>query len=85
MISAAQGVVRRIDDLGRVVIPSEYRKVLGIQLGDHLDMTLEGTGIVLRRIEPSCVFCQSFDGLKPFMKRPICTECRRRIATGEGA
>jgi AbrB family transcriptional regulator, transcriptional pleiotropic regulator of transition state genes len=83
-LSACRGVIRRIDEVGRVVIPSEYRKVLGINLGDHLDMTLDGSGIVLRRIESACIFCAAIDELTRFSNRAVCASCRRRLQTGEG-
>jgi AbrB family transcriptional regulator, transcriptional pleiotropic regulator of transition state genes len=83
-VSASRGVIRRIDEVGRVVIPAEYRKVLGINLGDHLDMTLDGSGIVLRRIEAACIFCAAIDELTRFSNRAVCATCRRRLQTGEG-
>lgn len=72
-------MARRIDDLGRVVIPKEYRNVFGIRNGDLLDMTLEGDGIVLRRLESSCVFCTGTEGLAPFRGRLVCGSCRGEL------
>jgi AbrB family transcriptional regulator, transcriptional pleiotropic regulator of transition state genes len=80
ILDAVKGVARKIDDLGRVVIPSEYRKVLGIKLGDHLDMTLDGAGITLRRIEAACIFCANPNDLQEFRSRPVCGSCRAELA-----
>jgi AbrB family transcriptional regulator, transcriptional pleiotropic regulator of transition state genes len=70
-----QGIARRIDDLGRIVIPKEYRRIFGIEVGDHLDMTLAGDGIMVRKVQHSCVFCGSQDDLGMFRNRLICGEC----------
>jgi AbrB family transcriptional regulator, transcriptional pleiotropic regulator of transition state genes len=71
----ARGIARRIDHLGRIVIPSEYRKVFGIEVGDLLDMTIEGDGVVVRRLERSCVFCRSLDDLGMFKGKLLCQSC----------
>ncbi len=71
----ARGIARRIDHLGRIVIPSEYRKVFGIEIGDLLDMTIEGDGVVVRRLERSCVFCRSLDDLGMFKGKLLCQSC----------
>jgi AbrB family transcriptional regulator, transcriptional pleiotropic regulator of transition state genes len=71
----ARGIARRIDHLGRIVIPSEYRKVFGIEIGDLLDMTIEGDAVAVRRLERSCVFCQSLDDLGMFRGKLVCQGC----------
>ncbi len=83
-LTAAKGVARKIDDLGRLVIPSEYRKVLGIKLGDYLDMTLEGNALVLKRLESSCVFCASMDDLTTFRSRTVCKPCTSDLTKQQG-
>ena len=82
-IEGARGVARRIDHLGRVVIPSEYRKVFGIENGDLLDMTIEGDGVVVRRLERSCVFCRSLDDLGMFKGKLLCDSCLTALRGGQ--
>ena len=69
------GIARRIDDLGRLVIPKEYRKIFGIEVGDLLDMTLSGDAIVVRKVQHACVFCASQDDLGMFKDRFVCGTC----------
>jgi AbrB family looped-hinge helix DNA binding protein len=79
----AKGVARRIDDLGRVVIPSEFRKAFGIAHGEILDMTIEGDAIVLRRIASGCALCGGTGGGTgggegtgvDWHGRPLCGTC----------
>jgi AbrB family transcriptional regulator, transcriptional pleiotropic regulator of transition state genes len=71
----AKGVARRIDGLGRVVVPMAYRKVFGIRDGDLLDLTLEGDGIVMRKLASRCVFCGSSDELGMFKSGLVCAPC----------
>ena len=53
------GIVRRIDNLGRVTLPIELRRNLDVDCGDPLEIYTEGASIVLRKHEPNCVFCGS--------------------------
>lgn len=75
----ARGIARRIDHLGRIVIPSEYRKVFGIETGDLLDMTIEGDAVLVRRLERSCVFCHSLDDLGMFKGKLVCLSCHSAL------
>ena len=75
----ARGIARRIDHLGRIVIPSEYRKVFGIETGDLLDMTIEGDAVLVRRLERSCVFCHSLDDLGMFKGKLVCHSCHTAL------
>ncbi len=73
-------MVRKIDDLGRVVVPAETRRLFNIHEGDALAITVENGGIVLRKLEASCAFCGSSDDLKSFKDRGVCAECRTALA-----
>ena len=69
------GIVRRLDDLGRVVPPMEMRRALDIEDRDALEFTLEGDAIVIRKYTPSCVFCFSGEEFVEFKGRRICRRC----------
>jgi AbrB family transcriptional regulator, transcriptional pleiotropic regulator of transition state genes len=77
----AQGIARRIDHLGRVVLPSEFRKVFGIREGDLLDMTIEGDGLHIRKLDRSCVFCESTIELGMFRGKFVCRECHEALGS----
>ena len=68
-------IVRKMDDLGRVVVPAETRRLFNIHEGDELSITNEKGGIVLRKLEASCIFCASTDDVSPFKDRGICAAC----------
>jgi transcriptional pleiotropic regulator of transition state genes len=72
-------IVRKIDDLGRVVVPAETRRLFNIHDGDELAITVENGGIVLRKLEASCIFCGSTQGVEPFKDRGVCAECREGL------
>jgi AbrB family transcriptional regulator, transcriptional pleiotropic regulator of transition state genes len=70
------GVVRRIDHLGRIVIPMELRRTLGIAEKDGLEIFINGDQIVLRKYEPGCVLCGAMDHVKPHKSgKMVCAEC----------
>ncbi len=79
---SVHGIVRRIDELGRLVIPKEYRKIFGIDVGDQLDMTLSGDGILIRKVQHACVFCGSQDDLGMFRNRLVCAACVAALRVG---
>lgn len=73
-------MVRKIDDLGRVVVPAETRRLFNIHEGDELAITVENGGIVLRKLESSCVFCESTIGVENFEGRGVCLDCRTKLS-----
>ena len=74
MLSAI-GTARRIDALGRVVVPAEIRKLLGLSVGDLLDIHLADGKIVMGRIEHRCTFCGTDVDLRVFRERLVCDTC----------
>ncbi|MGI9667193.1 MAG: AbrB/MazE/SpoVT family DNA-binding domain-containing protein [Acidimicrobiia bacterium] len=74
-------MVRKIDDLGRVVVPAETRRLFNIHEGDELAITVENGGIVLRKLEATCVFCEATEKLENFEGRGICDDCRIRLSS----
>ncbi len=71
----ATGIVRKIDELGRLVLPIELRRSLGIEEKDSLEIYVDGDGIVLRKYQPGCVICGSVNKLAYVSGTPICQEC----------
>ena len=76
----ARGIVRRIDDLGRIVIPKEMCRTLHIQAGDSLEIRLDGKRVVILKKEDSCTFCGGRNGLVTFDDRQVCADCRKALA-----
>jgi len=74
------GIVRKVDELGRVVIPIELRRTLGIEVKDALEIYVDGEKIILKKYEPACIFCGNADDVKLYMGRNICRECIEKMA-----
>ena len=79
------GMTRRIDALGRIVVPAELRRVLEIGVGDLLDIRVENGHVVLAKVEKACIFCGSDESLRPYRDKVVCDGCVERLATGYGA
>jgi transcriptional pleiotropic regulator of transition state genes len=71
----ATGIVRRVDELGRVVIPIELRRNLGIGEKDGLEIFVEAERIILRKYEPCCVFCGNAEKITHFKGKNVCDSC----------
>ncbi len=71
----ATGVVRKIDGLGRIVIPMEIRNKLNISDNDPLEIHVEGTSIVIKRSEPDCTFCGGSKNVIEYKGKNICEKC----------
>jgi transcriptional pleiotropic regulator of transition state genes len=69
------GIVRRVDELGRVVLPIELRRTLHIQDRDEIEIYVEGERIILRKYEPSCIFCGSASSVVTFRGKKVCKHC----------
>lgn len=73
------GIIRRVDELGRIVLPIELRRTLDIAERDELEIYMENDRIVLQKFEPSCVFCASSHGLVSYRGKNVCQECIRNM------
>ena len=71
----ATGIVRKVDELGRIVIPIELRRNLNIEIRDPLEIYVDGENIILRRYAPLCVLCGGSDGLVEYKGRKVCRKC----------
>jgi len=76
----ATGIVRKVDELGRIVLPIELRRTLDIAERDSLEIYMDGTSIVLRKYEPACVFCGSSKDVVVFKDKNICPACKMELA-----
>lgn len=74
------GIIRKVDDLGRIVLPIELRRTLDIAERDELEIFMEDDRIVLKKYEPACVFCSSEQGLVSYRGKNVCQDCVRKIA-----
>lgn len=69
------GIVRKVDELGRVVIPIELRRTLNINIKDALEIFTESDTIILRKYQPLCYICGFGNDLKDLKGKKICREC----------
>ncbi len=69
------GIVRRVDPLGRVLIPKELRRTLGIAEKDGLEIFMDSDKIIFQKYEPACIFCGSADEIEYYKGKIICGEC----------
>lgn len=71
----ATGVVRKVDELGRIVLPIELRRNLGIDIKDSLEIFVEGENVVLKKYQPCCIFCGEANEVVSFMGKNVCKTC----------
>lgn len=75
----ATGIVRHVDELGRIVVPKEMRTKMDILCGDPVEIFVEDDKIVLRKYAPNCLFCESADGVTVFKGKKICASCLEEL------
>ena len=73
------GIVRKVDELGRIVLPIELRRTMGIDQKDALEIYVDDTTIMLKKYEPACIFCGSADGVVEYMGKAVCEHCRKEL------
>ena len=73
------GIVRKVDELGRIVLPIELRRNLDIEVRDPVEIFLEGDRIILHKYEPACLFCGSSNGLVQYRGKNVCAQCAKNI------
>ncbi|MCL2023804.1 MAG: AbrB/MazE/SpoVT family DNA-binding domain-containing protein [Oscillospiraceae bacterium] len=74
------GIVRKLDDVGRIVVPKELRRLFQIENpNDSVEIFTEEDRIILRKYQPSCIFCKSNSDLFVFSGQKICRDCAAKI------
>lgn len=73
------GIVRKVDELGRVVIPIELRRTLDIAEKDALEIYVDGEQIVLKKYAPACIFCGQAKDIQVFKGKNICPSCLEEL------
>ena len=74
------GIVRRVDELGRVVLPIELRNKFGITEKDPMEIYVDGSSIILKKYEPNCSFCGSSKKVTNFQDKVVCEKCISNIS-----
>jgi transcriptional pleiotropic regulator of transition state genes len=73
------GIVRKVDELGRIVVPIEMRRMLDIAERDELEIYVDGDRIILQKYEPNCLFCGATRDLISYMEKKVCQNCLSKM------
>ena len=73
------GIVRKVDELGRIVLPIELRRTLGIEEKDRIEIFVDGESIILRKYQPACIFCDNAKDIINYNGKNICPDCIRAM------
>ena len=73
------GIVRKVDELGRIVLPIELRRTLGIEEKDRIEIFVDGESIILRKYQPACIFCDNARDIINYKGKNICPDCIRAM------
>lgn len=73
------GIVRKIDELGRVVIPIELRRTMDLAEKDAVEIYVDGSSIILKKYEPTCLFCGESRNITQFKGKNLCAGCLKGI------
>ena len=71
----ATGIVRKVDELDRIVLPIELRRTLNIEIKDPIEIYTDGDCILLKKYEPACIFCGSAENIHQINGKNICRTC----------
>ena len=75
----AIGIVRKVDELGRIVLPMELRRTFNIHKEDPLEIFVDEDAIVLKKYEPACIFCGSADEIAQIHGKNVCKKCIKEM------
>ena len=71
----ATGIVRKVDELGRIVIPIELRRTMNIEEKDALEIYVDGNSIILKKYEPACILCGNAEDVINYKGKKLCRSC----------
>ena len=69
------GILKSVDELGRIVLPKKMRENLDIDIRDQVELFVEGDRIILKKYMPTCIFCDSSRGITTFRGKNVCANC----------
>jgi len=75
------GIVRKVDELGRIVLPIELRRTLNIAEKDSLEIYVDGNSIILKKYQPACIFCDSAKDIIIYKGKNLCSACVKELST----
>ena len=75
------GIVRKVDELGRIVLPIELRRTLDIDIKDSLEIYVDDSRIILKKYEPTCIFCGEGNNTVNYQDKNICKDCLEKLKT----
>lgn len=78
------GVVRKVDELGRIVIPIELRRTMGIEEKDALEIYVDTEKIILKKYEPACIFCDNAEDVLNYKGKNLCRACLTELSKQVG-
>lgn len=73
------GIVRKVDELGRIVLPIELRRTLGFEEKDRIEIFVDGESVILRKYQPACIFCDNAKDIINYKGKNICPDCIRAM------
>ena len=73
------GIVRRVDELGRIVLPIELRRTLDLTERDSLEIYVDGSSIILKKYQPACIFCDDAKDVVSYKGKNICAKCLKEL------
>ena len=73
------GIVRKIDELGRIVLPIELRNSMGLSPKDTLEIFVDDEKIILKKYQPACIFCANADNVTFLCDKRICADCLKKL------
>ena len=77
------GIVRKVDELGRIVLPIELRRTLDIAEKDAIEIYVDGESIILKKYEPTCIFCGDGRNVENYRGKNICANCMKELRSGK--
>ena len=77
------GIVRKVDELGRIVLPVETRRRMELETGDGVEIFVEKDRVILTKYEPACLFCGDAEDVIPYKDKKICKTCLRELCASQ--
>ncbi|MBP3270891.1 MAG: AbrB/MazE/SpoVT family DNA-binding domain-containing protein [Ruminococcus sp.] len=73
------GIIRNVDDLGRIVLPIEIRRTFDLDTKDQVEIYTDNDMIILKKFQRSCIFCKSSEDIKIYKDKAVCAKCLEEL------